>query len=633
MPRSPRSARTIRLLAAVLAPLAVAVLAGCATSPGGREGVKAASAGEPAEASPEAPAPAGAETIEQAPPAQAGAEEGQAPVDEEGVFLVQDFSGMTEMEKYRIFVAGPPSRPPDGQWRTDDPYGRRYFVWKIPKVDKAYRFVDDESRVQLVGGLSMDVVDHDEHSISVKVYGPSAEVAARLEERKSRPARGPMSEAEAEAEAQAQLGSQERRVYVPEGDRISFQRFDRGLPTGGQWRNGLDLADMNGDGHLDIVHGPLRKGPARPLIFLGDGTGEWRQWNARFPAGLSMDYGDVEVADLNGDGIPDLALAMHLRGMLALLGDGEGTFTAWHEGLDYSRPDAHEGPATYSSRALALVDWNGDGRPDLLTLGEGPSFGRATGSPTGETAPEFRGGARGPVLYINQGDGTWVRQDQGTGGAQNFGDSVVVGDFDGDGHPDFATASNNRGQKDLVNFGRPDGSWEKVEVEVVPDEAVVRGLRAADFDGDGRDDLAIGYVQVIDGEWRTGLDLLFYSGEGWERLPLASDDSREGIWAIGAGDLDGDGRTDVVAVTGFGDVWVFLGRPGRGFVFEASPELSPPDWGCTGYDVEIADLDGDGAGEMVLSFAGEPGSEQLIPGARSRCPSGGGLRVWKPVAH
>ena len=56
----------------------------------------------------------------------------------------------------------------------------------------------------------------------------------------------------------------------------SSEPFDAGLPHEGQWRNGFDIADMNGDGLLDIVHGPPRKGDRRPHVFLGDGKGNWR---------------------------------------------------------------------------------------------------------------------------------------------------------------------------------------------------------------------------------------------------------------------------------------------------------------------------------------------------------------------
>jgi hypothetical protein len=106
------------------------------------------------------------------------------------------------------------------------------------------------------------------------------------------------------------------------------------------------------------------------VIFLGDGKGSWLRWReAKFPS-LAYDYGDVQAGDFNGDGHPDLALAVHLRGLIALLGDGKGGFRNASEGLDF----ALGGRTPFSSTALRIVDWNGDGRPDILAFGEGPGL-------------------------------------------------------------------------------------------------------------------------------------------------------------------------------------------------------------------------------------------------------------------
>jgi FG-GAP-like repeat len=108
---------------------------------------------------------------------------------------------------------------------------------------------------------------------------------------------------------------------------LRFVPFGEGLPTSGEWREGFRIADLNGDGHPDIVHGPPRKQPGPPVIFLGDGKGSWTRWkDANFPS-LSYDYGDIEVADFNRDGHMDLAVAVRYRGILVLLGDGHGGFS------------------------------------------------------------------------------------------------------------------------------------------------------------------------------------------------------------------------------------------------------------------------------------------------------------------
>jgi hypothetical protein len=99
------------------------------------------------------------------------------------------------------------------------------------------------------------------------------------------------------------------------------------------------------------------------------------------------------------------------------------------------------------------------------------------------------------------------------------------------------------------------------------------------------------------------------------------------ITALGAGDLDGDHHADLVAMTGEGEVWVLLGDGKGGFTREASPEVMGSER-CRGYAVKLADLDGDGADEVVLAMAEEPVSSGLW-GEDKSCPSQGGVQAWK----
>ena len=168
------------------------------------------------------------------------------------------------------------------------------------------------------------------------------------------------------------------------------------------------------------MHWPARKEPAvTPVIFLGDGKGNWRRWTeARFPR-LPYDYGDVAVGDFNGDGRPDIALGVHLRGMIALVARRPGGLQGMGQGASTSAPSAGAGRA----RLLVARRHGGrlerDGRPDIVAVGEGPR--PPTGpTPGGTTDGTRRSGGYGLVVYLNQGDGTWVRKDQGTSSRESI---------------------------------------------------------------------------------------------------------------------------------------------------------------------------------------------------------------------
>ena len=512
-------------------------------------------------------------------------------------------------------AAAPPAgvnsglQPPDGHWLVDKE-GRRYFLAKLKKFEG--RFVRmDEHHIRAAWGVTYEIAkeDKDYYYYRVDEINPGAHGP------------NPLPKPPTAEELAASAASY--KADTLESHRLSFVDFGHGLPTSGQWRHGFDIADMNGDGHLDIVHGPARKTLGYPVIFLGDGKGNWKRWTAaKFPD-FPYDYGDAKVADLKGDGHPGIVLGMHLRGLTALAGDGKGNFSNWNQGLDFALPGKNAGISGFSSRAIAVVDWNHDGRPDILASGEGPrmtaSGARVPGGPAG-------GAADGPVLYLNQGDGTWKRKDQGSSADQGFGDGITIGDFNGDGRPDFATASGVFDFDKLVHLQRADGGWDDVELDVRR-YAYVGAVAAGDFDHDGRSDLAVGYVSFELGVWRHGIDI-FYSRPGgkWERRTLIASESKDNVTALGVGDLDGDGQLDLVALTSVGEVWVFLGD-GKGFFTRDVPGIPSYAGGCWGYHVQLADLDRDGKDEIVASFGGESDAMN----APTSCPTGGGIKAWKAV--
>jgi len=392
----------------------------------------------------------------------------------------------------------------------------------------------------------------------------------------------------------------------PAGPQTSFvlREVGTGLPRSGQWRNGFDLADLDGDGHVDIVHGPPRKGVRGPAVFLGDGHGTFRRWQELSLPSLPYDYGDAVAADLDGDGRPDLALAMHLRGLVALRNDGQGKFSPLGPGLPLGKPGSG-----FSSRAIEAVDWDGDGRTDLVAASEGPT--RFGGSVVARSS-----GALG--VFLNLGD-RWERvphpqPDPG------FGDGLAVADVDGDGQPDAVTSAGGADGRSILHLNDGAG-WRGVEVAELPPRASVGAVAAGDVDGDGRTDLAIGYLDPEGGVWHAAVDLLLGRPAGFERRELLREEGRTHVRAVVLADLDGDRRVEVIALRGDGALLVIpVGTPRPATVVAA------PDWrrGCSGYGLRVGDLDHDGHPEIVASFAGETSVWDLDGG----CTSGGGIQVW-----
>jgi hypothetical protein len=193
---------------------------------------------------------------------------------------------------------------------------------------------------------------------------------------------------------------------------IYFGNGDGTLTFNAQYFGGLHpwgvaTADLNGDGHPDlIVSDDNNTGDLNTLfILLNDGKGEF-YYKSNYETGLESLQ--ANMVDLNHDGKPDIVIASAFNQAIAvLLGKGDGTF----EKAVYYSTDAF-GAAPY---ATAIADFNMDGNLDVVaTLYDG-----------------------GPVIFYGNGDGT-LQPGQLISMPQTGGTSIITADFNNDGVPDLA---------------------------------------------------------------------------------------------------------------------------------------------------------------------------------------------------
>ena len=159
-----------------------------------------------------------------------------------------------------------------------------------------------------------------------------------------------------------------------------------------------EVADFNGDGKLDVALAALRDNKISVLLGKGDGTFMPAQ---NFDGGMSP-FG-VRAADLNADNKPDLVWLTHLPvdSVMVALGNGDGTFT--------SLP-AYTGNSLGLPNDFAIADCNKDGKPDVVVT-------------NGKTGPGF-------VVLLGKGDGTFQSGLAGPADASVQG--VALTDADGD---------------------------------------------------------------------------------------------------------------------------------------------------------------------------------------------------------
>ncbi len=236
------------------------------------------------------------------------------------------------------------------------------------------------------------------------------------------------------------------------------------------------------------------------------------------------------------------------------------------------------------SRALSISDQNGDGRDDIAVL-------------AGTTVE----------IFLQQPDGRFVRQTSPATGltAASTATVVVAGDLggevdaDGDVLGDIVVINPGTQAPGAVGsvtlFRRTSaGGYANVALPMSLAFSVPTAGTIADLDGDGLNDLAIADSGTGNSEGGPGIVTVLLQGQGGG-LTVTQIQTGVGPRRLSAGDLDGDGRADLVVADQSAIVMYTFDPMSNSFMTGASFDIPNP----ATTQVAIADVTGDGRGELL----------------------------------
>ena len=356
---------------------------------------------------------------------------------------------------------------------------------------------------------------------------------------------------------------------IANDERVSLVSKSTGLenPSKEEGNTEIEIADMNNDGHVDIIsvgdHGSpnINSGQHGIMVWLGDGEGVWT-----VNQDGNFGYGGCAIGDLDLDGFMDVAWGIHhdyggsgfgdtLIG--AALGDGTGSnWIPWATGLGTNGE-------TWGMFATDLADFNCDGYLDIVSQ----SFGCCNGL----------------HVYENHGNGTWSPVWSLTGG--NVGFTLETCDINADGFMDFV--STRDGSIVFLN----NGSFTFHNHDNGLPVNTINSIDAGDMNNDGYDDIIVSL-------YSNGVRCYVYdiNNDTWisysNGLPTS-----ESYYLSQFGDINGDGFLDVVCYrdpTGY----VYIGDGSGNWVSDATFTMpSPGDSSAMRVD---GDIDHDGREDIVI---------------------------------
>jgi len=325
----------------------------------------------------------------------------------------------------------------------------------------------------------------------------------------------------------------------------------------------VTAGDVDGDGDLDVVGSAFND---NDVAWFENTAGDGSAWTTHLIEGVFLEAASVRVADLDLDGDLDVVGAAHFDDDVSWFENTAGDGSAWTENVIEGAFDG--------AQSVHVADVDGDGDPDVLAAGEfetGVSwFENTAGDASAWTERTivlsgFSGGMsiRGADV---DGDGDvdavagsepsdsvrWWENTAGDGSAWTERGidadidglyEVDVADFDGDGDVDVLGVGRNAPNEDVAWWENTAGdgtAWTQHDVAFGFDSA--RAVHAADLDDDGDADLIAAKLDEV--TWWEN-ETIHRNATYPAESPIEG--SFLGARGVTAGDVDGDGDQDVIA--------------------------------------------------------------------------------------
>jgi hypothetical protein len=321
---------------------------------------------------------------------------------------------------------------------------------------------------------------------------------------------------------------------------VSLGRSDRSFPSPLSLApsNGgiVSIGDVNGDGLPDLLFSGDPVAGVPGTVFLNNGHGE-------FVLSGTVSPNAFLLADVNGDGLADL---IGVQGTNLVIWPGNGNPNFAGSPTTISPP----APASVEFGEIQVADIDGDGHPDLIASGViFFGLGNFQFSPVqiplsaplaiGDFNRDGKLDLAGPTqTLLNQGNR------QFTSAASNLNMGVwplttpVVADFNGDGILDVAWVEGDSPSIIDIAYGRGDGSF--YLQGLVTGGEYAGGIAVGDFNGDGHPDILTGLM--------FAQQVALYTNDGQGGFQLSYFASGADTNTLACADLNQDGKTDVVIV-------------------------------------------------------------------------------------